>query len=374
MLTDARIEKGMAIASQTNQVTRLDEHAYKVKSQSGNGDYEVISGELGWICSCHDHMYRAVKCKHIYAVEFSSELRKEVEKTVKPVVTIKPISSLLCKYCNSKEIERDGIRHNKKSGDLQKYHCLDCDSYFTFNAGFDKMHGTPQLITTAMQLYFSGESLRSVQKFLVLQGLNVTHQTVYNWIKKYVKLMHGYLEKITPQVSGTWRTDELYVKVKGNPKYLYALMDDETRFWISAQVSDRKYTEDVRPLFQEGRRIAGKKPEMLISDGAPNFHQAYQKEYWSKVAPRTSHIRHIHLQKDMNNNKMERMNGEIRDREKVMRGLKKADTVILTGYQQYHNYFREHTGLDGKTPAEAAGIEIKGKNKWITVIQNACKN
>jgi hypothetical protein len=30
---------------------------------------------------------------------------------------------------------------------------------------------------------------------------------------------------------------------------------------------------------------------------------------------------------------MERMNGEVRDREKVMRRLKKMDTPILTGYQ-----------------------------------------
>lgn len=75
----------------------------------------------------------------------------------------------------------------------------------------------------------------------------------------------------------------------------------------------------------------------------------------------------------MNNNKMERMNGEVRDREKVMRGLKKMDTVVLPGYQLYHNYFREHEGLEGKTPAEAAGIKIEGKNKWVTVIQNASR-
>lgn len=89
------------------------------------------------------------------------------------------------------------------------------------------------------------------------------------------------------------------------------------------------------------------------------------------AGPRTKHVRHVHLQGDMNNNKMERMNGEIRDREKVMRGLKKADTPILEGYQIYHNYFRPHEGLDGQTPAEAANIRIEGKNKWITLIQNA---
>jgi len=366
---NAREEKGHSIAK-LGQVRRAVDGTYFVKSQSGSGEYQVMYGELGWICSCCDHIYRGIQCKHIYAVEFSTLLREEVKKGTTEHV-IKPLSVFNCKYCNSENLIRWGVRHNKKSGDIQKYHCKDCKNYFTINMGFEKMHGTPQLITASMQLYFSGESLRNVQKFLRMQGLKVSHQTVYRWIKRYVSLMDGYLEKITPQVSGTWRTDELFLKVKGNTKYLYALMDDETRFWIAQQVADNKYTENVRPLFQQGREVAGKKPDMLISDGAMNFHDAYRKEFWSKVAPRTSHIRHIHLQGDHNNNKMERMNGEVRDREKVMRGLKKTDTVILKGYQLYHNYFREHMGLDGKTPAEAAGIRIQGINKMITVIQNA---
>lgn len=56
-----------------------------------------------------------------------------------------------------------------------------------------------------------------------------------------------------------------------------------------------------------------------------------------------------------------------------MAGVKEINTPILKGYQQYPNYFRSHEGLVGKTPAEVAGIRIEGKNKWITVIQNASK-
>jgi hypothetical protein len=67
---------------------------------------------------------------------------------------------------------------------------------------------------------------------------------------------------------------------------------------------------------------------------------------------------------------MERLNGEIRDREKTMRG-KRRRTTILRGYQIYHNYIRPHEALNGKTPSEACGITIKGKNKWKTLIQNA---
>ena len=68
---------------------------------------------------------------------------------------------------------------------------------------------------------------------------------------------------------------------------------------------------------------------------------------------------------------MERANGEVRDREKIMRGLKNKNTPILKGYQIYHNYVRPHEGLKGKTHAEACGIEVEGDNKWITLIQNA---
>jgi transposase-like protein len=163
----------------------------------------------------------------------------------------------------------------------------------------------------------------------------------------------------------------MYLKVSGNLKYLYAIMDDETRFWIAQQVAHTKYTEDVRPLFKEAREVAGKRPMTLVSDGARNFEEACRKEYFTMAMPKTKHIRHIHIAGDKNDNKMERLNGEIRDREKTMRGLKKMDTPIIKGYQIYHNYVREHEGLDGITPAEAANIDVKGDNKWLVLMQNA---
>ena len=63
-----------------------------------------------------------------------------------------------------------------------------------------------------------------------------------------------------------------------------------------------------------------------------------------------------------------------RSREKTMRSLKREDTPILNGMQIYHNYVRPHEALQGKTPAEVAGIRIEGTNKWLTIIQNARKS
>lgn len=86
---------------------------------------------------------------------------------------------------------------------------------------------------------------------------------------------------------------------------------------------------------------------------------------------RTEHINAVKLSGNMNNNKMERFNGEVRDREKTMRGLKRNDTPVLKGYQIFHNFIRPHEALEGKTPSEACGIKVEGKNKWLTLIQNA---
>lgn len=62
---------------------------------------------------------------------------------------------------------------------------------------------------------------------------------------------------------------------------------------------------------------------------------------------------------------------EFRDREKIFRGLKKVDSPAIAGIKLYHNYIRPHMSLDGDTPALRSGIEIKGDNKWLTIIQNA---
>jgi len=362
-LTTTREERGQTIAQHDDQVKRIDENFYTVQSQSGNGEYAVTKVDHEWICECPDNKYRHVECKHIYAIKFSQSLRAEV--AVRRITPIENLSN--CIYCGSSNLKKKGIRKNK-SGNIQKFYCRDCHKYFTFNIGFERMKHNPQAITSAMQLYFSGESLRNTMKSLRLLGVEVSYKTIHNWISKYTKLMKDYVETFKPNVSGTWRADELWVKVKGDMKYLFALMDDETRFWIAQEIAETKHKHDARTLFQKATRLMDKKPKTLITDGLQTYSVAC-----GQVFNEATHIRHIRIQGDHNNNKMERLNGEIRDREKTMRGLKTKETPILTGYQIFHNYIRPHEGLDGKTPAEACGIQIEGKNKWLTLIQNASK-
>lgn len=364
---DGRQMRGQSIAQNFGWVRRVDETTYMVHSQYHDREYRVEQTEIGWVCECADAQFRLMKCKHVWAVEISWTLRKRVEESL----VIQPVSVSVCLYCKSAHLKRFGVRRNK-SGGIQRFACLDCGRTFSVNIGFEKMRASPQAITSALQLYFTGESLRNVQKFLRLQGVNVSHVSVSAWVSKYVGLMDAYLQQMKPQLGDTWRTDEMFVKVKGNPKWLFAMMDDETRFWIAQQVCEKKWYSDVRPMFRDAEAKAGKRPKVLISDGAHNFETASRKEWFSLKKDRNVvHVRDIRFGGQVHNNKMERMNGEVRDREKTFRGLKRQDTPILKGLQLFHNYIRPHQSLGGRTPSEMAGIKVEGENKWITLIQNA---
>ncbi|MBS3923513.1 MAG: IS1/IS6 family transposase [Nitrosarchaeum sp.] len=353
------------------KILRVNDNHFQMKSLATNRIYDIYFTSSGLLCNCPDSTYRKVTCKHALAISLSLKLREEVRQRSK--VTINPISTIECTFCHGANLKKYGIRKNK-SGDIQRFLCVDCTKTFSVNLGFEKMRSNPQTITSALQLYFTGESLRGIQKFLRLQGKQVSHKTIYKWIKKYTKLMQTYLDNIIPQVGDTWRADEVYVKVKGDPKYLFALMDDETRFWIAQEVADSKFKHDARNLLRMGKEKMQTKPNVFVTDGLSAYNDAFKKEYGAVKKGSPIHVRHISLHGDRNNNKMERLNGEFRDREKIVRGVKSKESPIFDGYQIYHNYFRPHMALDGKTPSEACGIEINGDNKWITVIQNAKKN
>jgi len=60
---------------------------------------------------------------------------------------------------------------------------------------------------------------------------------------------------------------------------------------------------------------------------------------------------------------------------KVMRALRTLESATLDGQRIYYNHIRPHQGLNGKTPAEAAGLEPRsGANKWLDLIGQAARD
>jgi hypothetical protein len=100
-----------------------------------------------------------------------------------------------------------------------------------------------------------------------------------------------------------WRTDELVLRIKGDRKYFFAMLDNETRFWIAKQVADKKWFSDIRPMYREAQEVAGKKPKILITDGVANFAITNRKEWQTRYKDNTTqHIRDINFNGIHNNN------------------------------------------------------------------------
>src|SRR5258706_15780742 len=80
-----------------------------------------------------------------------------------------------CPRCQTKK-KQCKVGFNQSGG--QKYCCYECGKNYTPEP---KVNGyAPEIRLKAIKLYLEGNSFRSIQRLL-----NVNHQSVANWIKKY---------------------------------------------------------------------------------------------------------------------------------------------------------------------------------------------
>jgi putative transposase len=106
-------------------------------------------------------------------------------------------------------------------------------------------------------------------------------------------------------------------------------------------------------------RYIGNKPDVVYTDAL----RAYREGV--KTLGNVEHIAKCGINKPhANNNRVERLNGTLRERVKVQRGWKSHKSAIAEGQRIYYNFVKPHQALKGKTPAEKAGIETKGRDKW----------
>ena len=299
------------------------------------------------------------------------------------VVASPTLDSTICEKCKSENsIIKYGIRHNK-SGDIQRFRCKICNHKFITNDGFEKHRASPKAVTAALDLYFKGVSLRKVCDHLKqFYEIKMSHVAIYNWIDKFVDVVKPYLDSISPpKLSGIYHVDEMVVNVrgekmdKGHYQWLWNLMDDTTRFWISSMVSQRREIADARSVFQDSKKRT-KIPKAIVHDGLRTYNEAFQKEYFTLKTPRIQNIRSISVRNKGLNSKVERLNGTVRDREKTMRGMqnKQSAQKIIEAMKINYNFVRVHQTLK-KTPAEQAGIILDLKsNKIESLIRNASKS
>lgn len=361
----ARKQKSLDMLNNGIEPIKDGFNEYFIPSQSDKTKKYRVTIKEGWYsCECPDNKAGNL-CKHILllktylAIKLNTQIIKENISITSP-----------CPYCESKNIEKDGSRKTTL-GKKQKWHCLDCGKRYV-NQPVSKIKGNAETVVTAIDLYMKGVSYRGIADSLKqFYGLKLTHVTIINWVNNYMEKINAYVNSLKPAVGDTWHADEQFIKVKGNQQYIWNVLDSDTRFLLASNESPTRTTVDARQTFKMAKEQAGKKALTVITDGSFSYDKAVRKEFSTYKNP-NPHYRYVSIRaKDTSNNKIERFHESFRQRDKVMRGFKGNQKQYAENFKTYYNFVRPHTGLEGNTPAQKAGIQQQGN--WKELLEKAVK-
>ncbi len=366
----------------------IDENTYLVPSQfDSNKKYQVTHFD-SYSCSCKDFEVRCkgkgLYCKHIKAillferVKQKYELEPQIEKEIELI--IETPRKDVCIYCSSEDLIKSGVRKTQ-FGNKQRYECKKCKKRFVLSP-IPKIKGNEKLVCLAMDCYYKGLSYRDISdQFKQFYGLNLSHETIRNWVLRFSEVMEKYSKTLTPKTSGVWNADETMILTKrgadkkkqnANFDYVWNVIDNKSKFLLASISSGRsRKTEDAKKVFKEAWEQNKKMPNQIITDRYGGYANAVRKVFrnygTSRKIKYTSIVGH---RKEINNNAIESHHTQQKEFQKIRRGVTNVQDYA-DGFKVYHNFIRKNV-KDKTTPAEKCGIGVNG-NRWNTMLLNSIK-
>ena len=377
--SDARMTRGLEIVK-SKVIEENADGSFSVPSQSVDEVvYRVVPINGDYACNCPDFKQRHEEvgsCKHIHAAKLWTAARVELEQKPRPKVFAEDATQ--CPKCGSIRVVKCGRNRGKQS-----FRCNDCLHRFREQSLLKGSRYSPEMVSLTLDLYFSGTSLRKTARILNSHfDLNLGNATVFRWIQKFVPQISKYVNSLSPELSETWHADELFVKMKGgityknkgaetkNLAFLWNVMDRKTRFLLASKLSRFRDVAGADRAFREAMSNAkGSQPERIYTDGLKSY-QTFMASLPESQRPQ--HIANAGVNKrHATNNRIERLNGTLRERVKVQRGWKSPASKIAEGQRIHYDFVKPHEALEGQTPAQAAGIGTNASDKWLHLLTKA---
>ena len=221
-----------------------------------------------------------------------------------------------------------------------------------------RRHATAHQKGAAVDMYFDGVSYRkTAQNMKQYFGRETGPTSIYRWVRELTAKADAALKPMKVRTGDVWVADEVVVNVGGQKYWLFNVMDSDSRFLLAAYLSPERTTRAAATALALARERAAEPPEQLKTDGLPSYRRAMRHAFPTKLV---QHVVSQGIRAEINNNLSERLQGTIRDRDKTLRGLQARDTGqdYVDGLVTHYNYFRPHKSLQGKRPAEAAGVNL----------------
>ncbi len=174
------------------------------------------------------------------------------------------------------------------------------------------------------------------------------------------------LKEVLDKADGCRVADETVIDIDGKNIWFWDIIDIKTRFLIASHMSYTRITRDAETLMKQAYNRTGKIPRVIYTYKL----RAYLDGIELTFGADTQHRQGSPFDIENKANLIERFHGTIKERTKVMRGLHTVETAkkFLDGWLIHYNYFRPHTSLKDKTPAQMAGIKFPFRN-WKDVVE-----
>jgi putative transposase len=269
--------------------------------------------------------------------------------------------TIKCKNCGSEAVVKFGSYKG-----VQRYYCKICKRKFKGDDDVFHMKVPAEYVNRAVGEYYAGLSINDVRQ-LLKQDYNYypSKSVVFQWVNKYTDMATKQFKNEHPRVGDVWVADETLLNLDGEHSiWFYDIIDTKTRFLLASRVAISRTTHDAQVLMQDAYKRAGKAPKEIITDKQNSYLDGIELTFGSD----TEHIQGNPFKiksTGESTSEIERFHGTLKDRTKVFRSFRDIETLeqFTDGWLIYYNYFRPHTALEGKTPAEEAQIKY-GVKSW----------
>jgi len=306
--------------------------------------------------------------RRVEHIQFDSESGRAVLMQ-KNIVTKVRYTTVKCKFCGDWE---SVVQYGRTPRGTQRYLCRKCKRTFLDNKAPERMQYPIEAIASAINQFYEATSLHKIARQIKMDyGVAPSHMTVYRWITRYTKKAVEKLADVPVQVGPTWVADETVVKLKskgGENIWFWDAIVDKTKFLLASHLSETRTTRDAKTLMERAERRAQAAPRTIVTDKLRSYLDAVELT-WGADAKHVKTSPFVRGKSEDSTRAIERFHGTLKDRTKVMRALwnKRTARLALDGWLVHYNFFRPHSGLGGKTPAEAAGAEVPYRS-WKDVV------
>src|SRR3954467_7421243 len=144
-----------------------------------------------------------------------------------------------------------------------------------------------EVISHAVWLYFRFPlSLRMVEEMLAARGIDVSHETVRQWARKFGQAFANQIRRKLPDPGDKWHLDEVCLMIGGQKHWLWRAVDQDGVV-LDVLVQKRRDKQAAKRLLRKLLKKQGRAPRVMITDKLASYGAAKDE-----VMPSVEHRRH----------------------------------------------------------------------------------